>query len=159
MARTMSRRRKGVIVGFAAAFTLAGAGIAFAYWTSTGTGDGTADTGATVAFTITAEAPVGTITPGGAGQTVDFTVTNPGPGIQYLSTVTATLADAAGVAWVPPAGCLIADYAVTMTTPVTAGNIAPVGTEGGTVTVTLTNTGVDQNACQGVDVPLHFAAA
>ncbi len=160
MTKTMSRGRKPVIIVLAALLTLAGAGIAFAYWTSTGTGDGTAETGVSTAFTIAADPPVGTITPGGPGQTVDFTVTNPAATDQYLTSVTATLANPDGTPWVPPVGCLIADYTVTMTTPVTAGDIAGGGgTEDGMITVTLANTGVNQDACQGADIPLHFVAA
>jgi len=75
---------------------------AFAFWSSTGTGDGTATTGQAVQFVITEGAKAGTLAPGNlAGQTVAFTVSNPGPGQLYLGTVTVTLADAAGVAWAP----------------------------------------------------------
>ncbi|MET0234549.1 MAG: hypothetical protein ABW224_07910 [Kibdelosporangium sp.] len=154
----MSRGRKRIIVAIAAILTLVGGGIAFAYWTSSGTGAGTADTGESTAFTITAGTPVGTITPGGPGQAVGFTVTNPSTTAQYLTAVTATLAEPDGTAWVPPAGCLIADYTVTMTTAAPAGDIAAAGFVDGLVTVTLTNTGVNQDACQGEAVPLYFAA-
>jgi hypothetical protein len=138
---------------------LAGAGVAFAYWTSTGTGDGTATTGASEVFTIATETAEGTIAPGNAGQTVVFTVTNPAEGSQYLAGVTVTMADAAGVAWVPTGECALADYTATITTPPTYGEIAPTGTLTGTATVTLANTAVNQDDCQGQTVPLHFVAS
>jgi hypothetical protein len=159
MARTMSRRKKRITFVLGAVLVLSGAGVAFAYWTSTGTGDGSAETGTSVAFTIAADPAVGTIAPGGAGQTVDFTVTNPGPGALSLSNVAVTMASATGVAWVPPVGCDIADYTASVTTQPIDGEI-PVG-EGvdGQVTVTLANTATNQDACQGQTVPLYFSVS
>jgi len=138
--------------------SLAGGGVAFAYWTSSGSGTGSATTGVSVALTITAGTPVGVISPGGAGQTVQFTVTNPGPGVQSLAAVTVAIATAPGVPWVPPTGCLLADYTAAITTAPVPGEIAVNGTKTGTATVTLANTGVNQNACQGATVPLYFTA-
>ncbi|QKV73892.1 hypothetical protein [Amycolatopsis sp. Hca4] len=155
----MTHGRKRIIIAVAAVLTLAGGGIALAYWTSSGTGSGTAATGVSAAFTIAADPPAGEIAPGNAGSAVSFHVTNPSDNAQYLTTVTATLADANGVAWVPPAGCLIGDYTVTMTTPAPAGDIAGGATVDGTATVTLANTGANQDACQGQDVPLYFVAS
>lgn len=159
MANSMSRGRKRIIIAIAAVVTLVGGGVAFAYWTSGGTGAGTATSGASVEFTIAADPAVGTIVPGNEGQTVDFTVTNPGDGPQYLTSVVASLAGPTGTAWVPPAGCLIGDYTVTMTTAPAAGVIASLGTVDGMVTVTLANTGLNQDACQGEEVPLYFVAS
>lgn len=158
MATTSSRRKRGTVIATAAVLTLAGAGAAFAYWTSTGTGSGTATTGTSTAFTIASDPAVGTITPGGVGQTVEFTVTNPADTAQYLTSVAVTLAGADGVAWVPAVGCSIDDYVATVTTAPTAADIPAGGTATGTATVTLTNTGVNQDACQGQTVPLYFSA-
>ena len=158
MTNTMSRRKKRFTLALVVVLMLSGAGAAYAYWTSTGTGEGTAQTGTSVAFTIDADDPVGTISPGGAGQTVAFTVTNPGPGVQSLTSVTVSLADADGP-WAPPTGCLLADYTATITTAPAPGTIAAGGTKSGTATVTLANTGVNQNACKDAVVPLLFTAS
>jgi len=159
MARTMSCRRMRFTFVQIAVLVLSGAVVAFAYWTAGGTGDGEAQTGSSVDFTIAADPAVGTIFPGGAGQTVDFTVTNPGPGILQLSDVTVILASATGVPWVPDGGCDIADYTASVTTQ-------PVGVEihagisvHGQATVTLANTAVNQDACQGQAIPLYFTAS
>jgi hypothetical protein len=159
MAKKVFHGRKRIIIAFVALFSLAGVGIAFAYWTSSGSGDGTATTGESTAFEITVDPAVGTIAPGNAGQTVDFHVANPSDDAQYLSDVTATMADADGTAWVPPEGCDIADFTVDMTSPAPSGDIAGGNSVDGTVTVTLTNTTENQDACQGQTVPLHFVAA
>lgn len=153
------RWKKPVALVGALALVVGGAGIAFAYWTSAGTGTGSAETGESVALVVTSETPAGTIAPGSAGQTVEFTVTNPGPGTQALSEVTVTMADANGVAWVPTGACLIADYSATITTEPVYGSIAATEFVSGTVTVTLANTGVNQDDCQNQEVPLYFVAA
>lgn len=159
MATVQSRRKKIAAIALAAALTLGGAGVAFAYWSSTGTGAGTATTGESATFEITSEAAVGTIAPGSAGQTVDFTVSNPGEGTQYLTAVTVTLATADGEAWVPTGGCLIGDYTATISTAPPVGDILAGGSVDGVATVTLANTAANQDACQGQTVPLYFVAS
>lgn len=158
MANSMSRHKKRFTLAALVVLMLSGAGAAFAYWTSTGTGQGTATTGTSVVFTIAAEDPVGTISPGGVGQTVAFTVTNPGPGVQALTSVTVSIADAEGP-WVPPTGCLLADYTAAITTAPAPGAIAVGASVPGTATVTLANTGVNQDACKLAVVPLLFTAS
>lgn len=90
MARTISRRKKRFTIALTTVLVLGGAGTAFAYWTSTGTGEGSAETGTSAEFDITSADPDGTIAPDSAGQTVEFTVTMAGP---------------TGVAWVPTGDC------------------------------------------------------
>jgi hypothetical protein len=158
MANAIRRGRKRTTIGVIALLSIGGAGVAFAYWTSIGIGEGTATTGDSVAFEITSEAAIGTIAPGNAGQTVDFTVTNPGEGTQSLGGVTVTLADPAGAPWVPAGTCSAADYTATISTPPVYGEIAPGGALEGTATVTLTNTALNQDDCQGQTVPLYFEA-
>ncbi len=158
MTRTMSRRKKRFTFVLVAGLVLSGAGVAFACWTAGGTRDGEAQTGTSVDFTITANPAVGTISPGGAGQTVDFTVTNPGPGILQLSDVTVIMASATGVPWVPSGGCDIADYTASVTTQPVDGEIQAADSVDGQATVTLANTAVNQDACQGQAIPLYFTA-
>lgn len=159
MAKPVSRSKRLLVVASATALGLGGAGVAFAYWTSTGEGVGVAQTGESVAFTITSETPAGELAPGSAGQTIDFTVTNPGSGSQFLSAVTVSLADADGNPWVPTGDCLIADYTATISTAPAYGQIAAGGSLDGVATVVLANTAVNQNDCQGQAVPLYFEAA
>lgn len=159
MENAHSHGKKRTAIILAAVLTLTGAGIAFAYWTSTGTGTGTATTGESVALEITSEAGVGELAPGSAGQTIDFTVTNPGEGTQNLTTVTVEIANEDGTPWVPALGCLATDYTAEVSTAPPAGEIAPGGSVDGTVTVTLENTAINQDACQGEDVPLLLTAS
>ncbi|WP_369374131.1 hypothetical protein AB1046_08095 [Promicromonospora sp. Populi] len=159
MENAQNRGKKRAVIILTAAFTLTGAGVAFAYWTSTGTGTGAATTGESVAFEITSEPGEGELAPGGAGQTVDFTVSNPGEGTQNLTEVTVEIAEEGGEAWEPTDECLAADYTAEVTTGPPAGEIAPGDSVDGTVTVTLDNTAVNQDDCQGQDVPLLLTAS
>ena len=159
MAQRTSRLKRSIVIVVAAVLGLGLAGVAVAYWTSTGTGDGTATTGTADGFDVTTDAPVGELAPGGPDQTVAFTVSNPGTKAQYLTSVTVTIAEADGTPWVPAGNCLAADYHATVTTPAPTGDIAAQGSVAGVITVELDNTPVNQDDCQGQDVPLHLVAA
>jgi hypothetical protein len=159
MAKTKSRRKRSLTFVLVAILVLTGAGLAFAFWTAGGTGDGDAQTGTSVDFTIAADPAMGMIFPGGAGQTVDFTVTNPGPGSLHLNDVSVTMASATGVPWVPSGGCDIADYTASITTQPVEGEIPAGESVDGRATVTLANTAVNQDDCQGQAIPLFFTAS
>lgn len=156
MAELRRPRRKSTAIALTAVLVAVGGGVAYAYWTASGTGTGTATTGTSTAFTIASDPGTGDLSPGGPGQTVNFTVTNPGTGSQYLDTVTVTIAGPGGETWVPTGGCVAADYSATISTAPTQGEIAGGGSEPGVATVTLRNTNVNQDACQGQTVPLFF---
>ena len=153
----VAARKPTLAVVIAAAVVAVGAGAAFAYWTSSGSGTGTAGTGTDTAFTITSTTAGDPLMPGGPTQTATFVVTNPGSGIQHLTGATLIVATSTGAAWTAVEGCSAADY--TVGAPViTAGDISPGGTLTGTATITMNNLPSDQDACQGVVVPLYFTA-
>jgi len=159
MAQHDKRGKKPIILGLVAGLTLAGTGVAFAYWTSTGVGDGTAETGESVVFAISSEDAVGgPLTPGGATQTVDFTVTNPSTGYQSLAGVTISVATADGSPWAPATDCSAADYTAVITSPPETGPIAPNGSVDGQATISMIESGENQDGCQNLDVPLYFTA-
>jgi hypothetical protein len=157
--RPSRKKRIGIAVAAASVVVVGSAGAAFAYWTSTGNGTGSATNGSAANFTITSSAATGgALAPAGPTDTVAFTVTNPGSGTQHLTAVTAGVFASDGTAWTAVTGCSAADY--TVGTPViTAGDISAGGTLSGTVTITMVNRAANQNACQGVSVPLYFAAS
>lgn len=153
--RSASRTRK--VVATTAALVLTG-GAAFAFWSSTGNGTGSATTGTDTPFTVTSSpATGGPLTPGGPTQTVPFTVVNPGTGVQNLATVTVTVAGPGGTTWADVPGCSALDY--TVGTPAfTAGQIAAGASVSGTVTITMNNLSTNQDACKNATVPLYFSA-
>lgn len=158
MSKTTGRKRRIVIT--TAAMLAIGGGAAFAYWTSSATHEGSAKGADSVPFTITSVAGSGgALSPGGAGQTVSFTVTNPATGNQKLTAVAVSVAEAAGATWNDVAGCSAADYSVGTPVVTTYGDLAPGAAVTGTVTITMNNLASNQDACKGATVPLHFVAS
>jgi hypothetical protein len=156
----MSRKRRFTITAIAAAILLSGGGgVAFAYWTSSGSGAGVASTGTTSAFTVTTSAPTGgPLTPGGPAETVTFTVANPGTGSQKLSAVAVRVAASDGTAWTAITGCSALDYALGVPT-IIYGEIAGSSSVSGTVTVAMLDLGSSQDSCKNASIPLYFAAS
>jgi hypothetical protein len=159
---TFSTRKKRAVAAVAAiAIVGVGGALAYGYWSSAGTGTGSATTGTSSAFTVASSAPTGgPLSPGGPTETVPFVVTNSGSGNQNLTSVVVTVASAGGAAWSLPGGlgCSALDY--TVGTPViTYGAIAPAGTAVGTVTLTMKNLATNQDTCKGASVPLYFVAS
>jgi hypothetical protein len=156
----MSRKRRVTITAIAAAILLSGGGgVAFAYWTSSGSGAGVASTGTATAFTVTTSDPTGgPLTPGGPAETVTFTVANPGTGSQKLSAVVARVAASDGTAWTAIAGCSALDYSLSIPT-ITYGEIAGSSSVSGTVTITMLDLGSSQDSCKNASIPLYFAAS
>lgn len=153
-----TNKRLAVIVA-AGALVILGGGAAYAYWTSTGIGSGSATTGTSEDFVVSSSAATGgPLTPGGPSQTVGFTVTNPGTGSQNLSLVVVTVGNPDGTAWTLVPGCSATDY--TVGTPVISyGEIAPSGLATGTVTITMDDDPVNQDGCKDATVPLYFVAS
>lgn len=145
-------RKKAAVVGGVTAVVLTG-GVAFAYWTSTGSGTGSATTGTSSPWTVTVEdVALGDLTPGGPTDTVSFSVKNENSGVQRL---VGTVASVTGTS---NPGCTAADFDVS-TTSITYGDVASGATVNGTFTIQMVDTGVNQDACKGVTVDLEVAAS
>ena len=154
--RTISMKSKVITVGVGAA-TLAVSGVAYAYWTTTGSGTGSATAGSDVAADKIQLSQVGTLTgfyPGGPTQDVVVKATNPAAFSQKVGNVTVSVADAGG--------CLAANWAVVDSADA-LGILAAGATSaaaGQTVaTIALTETGVNQDVCKGVAPVLTFTSA
>lgn len=153
-------RRKALIAG-AVALLMIGGGAAYAYWTTTGTGTGSAQTGTVAAITVN---QVGTITgmrPGAAPQPLAGTFNNPNSGPTYIATVTVTIGaitQTSGGA--TAAGCTAADF--TLLQPTAVNQDVPAGIGQGTWgggSIQFKNTTSNQDACKNVTVALAFAAS
>jgi hypothetical protein len=159
--RVFSKRRIA-IVGATVAMALAGGGAAFAYFTSTGTGTGTGSVGNPTDYTVSVSAPTGgPISPGSTGESFTYTVKNNDNGVQDISGATITVTPT-------KSGCTsaIADYSVSGPGITTSGDpatqtftaipIAANSTETDnavlTFTVSMGDTGSNQDACEG-DTP------
>lgn len=147
----MTKKKAAVVGGVSAA--LVTGGVAFAYWTSDGTGTGSVTTGDSVAWEVTVDSTdLAGLTPGGPGETVSFHVKNNNTGVQALQNTVATVVDTSD------SGCTDADFDVSATT-ITYGDVAAGDTVDGTFEITMINRAANQDACKDVTVNLEVDAS
>jgi hypothetical protein len=154
MSRITKRR---ALLALACTCLLAIAGGAYAYFTTTGSGTGTATVGSS--STVTLHATVsGNLFPGSSSP-VTFTIDNPSKGAQRVGTITLASITADGT----HALCGVTVGAAStfdFTMPAVAVNKAFASGEGQAVTptgtLTMNDTGVSQDACQGATLTLHL---
>jgi hypothetical protein len=175
----LTTRKKVAAVALSGAMAAGIAGVAFAYFTSSGSGTGSASTGSSTAFTIAQDSatPATGLYPSPAGSApidnVAYTVTNPGSGNQYVNTVTVAVASdgsgnvlSAGAGNPSITGCLAAWYSITNATQTLHKNIAAgqsydetVAAQGTTpTTIQLVDSGGSQDNCKGASIELTFSS-
>jgi hypothetical protein len=151
-----SLNRKRVIIGLAGVCVVAIAAVAYAYFTSTGSGTATATVGTSSAVTIKGTVS-GTLYPG-ASATVTLTVDNPSSGKQRVGTV--SLEKITADAGHPTCSVVttggnpdftMADVVVNKTYGPGSGQaVTPTGS------LTMNDTGINQDACQGATLTLSL---
>lgn len=149
--RLMKRNKKTTAILTVALLTVAGG--AYGYWTTTGSGSGSAATGTVVGVTVNQTSLVTGLYPGGPAQSITGTFNNSNSGAVYVTAVTAVLGTL-------PSGCVPADFTIAGTAPVNA-NIASgsgVGTWTG-LTIAMNNTPVSQDGCKSATIPLVLASS
>ena len=154
----MHRFSKRALVAISCVAVLAVAAVAYAYFTSTGSGTATAKVGTSSAVTLKGTV-TGTLYPGASSQ-VSFTVDNPSSGAQRVGTITLTgiTVDAAHSTCSAVIGGANPDFsmpAVAVNATFAPGNGQAVTPKG---TLTMNDTGVNQNACQGAELTLALAS-
>ncbi len=165
--RNLSKKAKTIIAGAAIA-GLASAGGAYAYWTTTGAGTGTAATSAGLASQLTVHqtSTIENMFPGDAAQTIRATVKNTGTQSGYVSRVVVsidhvTLAD--GVTLGTPSTCSATDYTLDgVTMDLTPGEdlaVDATSSEFSGATLKFFDKTTNQNACKGATVHLAYAAS
>ncbi len=156
----LTKRSVAIVAGVAVA--LGGAGIAFAYWSAGGTGNGTAETGTTVGIVAVQTSTVTNMKPGDVAQALSGNFTNPNTGPVYVATVTASISGVTKATGAPTGTCDATDY--TLATPVATVNAeVPAGAAQGAwsgATIKFNNkAAVNQDACKGATVNLAYAIA
>jgi hypothetical protein len=124
---------------------------AFAYFTTTGSGTGTAAVGTSSALVLHGTT-AGSLYPG-TSTTVNFTVDNPSPGAQHLGTITLASVTTDGA----HSGCTMSDF----TMPAVLANQNFASGNGQAVTATGTLTMADngnQDACKGAPLTLNLSS-
>jgi len=158
--RNLSKKAKTIIAGAAIA-GLASAGGAYAYWTASGSGSGTAATSAGVnGMTFTQTSVITNMYPGDSAQALTGTINNTQPSggqSQYVTTVTITKDSVSG-AGTSSLGCTIADYdlaggvvAVNQDIAAASNFALPSG-----ATVKFHNSTANQNDCKGATLHLLY---
>ncbi|HEU5270427.1 MAG TPA: hypothetical protein VFU36_10940 [Jatrophihabitans sp.] len=146
--------KKIAAVAAAAAVLVAGAGTAFAYWTTTGAGTGSATNGSANGSIVLHATFADGLTPGGS-EPVSYTADNAGSSSLYVGTITPTVSiDSAHAT----AGCLVADFTIA---PTTSNTTVPANTSGmavGSGTLSFTDTSVSQDGCKGAVITLSLAS-
>jgi hypothetical protein len=156
----MRKSTKITAVVGGAALALGTAGVAFAYWSTSGSGNGTASTAPAAGLVV-------------VNQTSTVTNLSPGSGTQALAgnfdnttnpsavKITQVSVDFTGTVW--QTNCSSADYALVQPAAQTAANnMVPVGTGTGSWTggsIEMLDPASNQDGCKGQALKLHYTAA
>lgn len=165
--RTLSKKQKiGATIAAAGVLAVAGGGIAFAYWTTTGSGDSSATAG-TTSGTLTingpATAPTG-LYPGMAAAALSGTFTNTNLSKVYVQQVTITIENSNLTAWSAQAdnskpACTASDFTIVQPTATNAEvNTGSTSTWAGASIAMIDNGSANQDNCKNVTVPLHYSS-
>jgi hypothetical protein len=147
---------KRALVGLGLTCALAVAGIALAYFTSSGSGNGSAAVGSSSSVTL--HATISSSLYPGSSSSVSFTVDNPSSGVQRVGTVSlaSISVDAAHSSCSTTISGGNPDFtmaAVPVNQVINPGNGQSVAATG---TLTMNETGTNQDACQGATLTLHL---
>jgi len=173
----LNRRQKITSTIAAGALVFGASGVAWAYFSSSGTGTGAVTTGHAASVTVTQDAfgggnPAVSLLPAGPSQPIGFSINNPGAGDVHVAQVAVAVAhdvdgnalDQTGTAIV---GCLASWYTIAGS-PVTnssagwevaAGTSVDVLYSASSVTVSLSDPESSQNACIDKQVRLIYTAS
>ena len=160
--KLFSTKKRIAAVVLSGAVLLGTGGIAAAYFSTSGSGAGSAATGnSTGPLAITQVGTVTGLLPGAPAKTINYSVTNTSAGVQFVGPVTVTVSSVTTGALVGDEACAATMYVITNSgTPL--GSIAPGGTAAGTATISMTDDGNNQDNCQaahgGGALTLSFSA-
>lgn len=153
--------KRAAVVLAALGLSIAGGSAAYSYWTTPGSGTGTAATGNVVAVTIKATSPAVTgLYPGGPTQNISGNFDNPNAGKVYISRVTVAISGISGSGTdLAKPTCTSADYTLTQPAVTNAEIAAGTGVGAwGPGTVAMANTATNQDNCKGATVNLTFTS-
>ena len=145
-------RKTALVLG--AVLLVSSGGAAYAYFTSTGAGTGTAQSGTTAAVVVNQTSTVAGLAPGLPAQSLAGNFDNPNAGPVYVAAVTATVTST------DKAGCGPTDYTIAGTAPVTAQVAAGSGVGAWTgLTIQFNNKGTNQDVCKNALVTIAYASS
>lgn len=160
--RRITQKSLALVTG--TAVVIAGAGVAYAFWTAGGSGTGAAEAGTSVALTAVQTSTVDDLAPGVAAQNLSGNFSNTNDGSVYVATVTASISSVAKAAGAPAGTCDASDYTLSNAV-MDVGAQVPAGTGVGNwgvpadvATIAFNNkAGANQDACKLATVNLAYA--
>jgi hypothetical protein len=154
-------RKRAAAVATGAALTFIVGGVAFAYWSTSGAGTGSAATGSVDPVVINATSPAVTgLYPGGPAQNVSGKFDNPNAGSVYINQVTVAVAPG----WSKQAdatkpACTALDFTITPPAATAHEIVHGNGVSAwGPATIAMNNAATNQDNCKNVTVDLVFSS-
>jgi chorismate synthase len=144
----MGSLARRILVGAVLAALVFGAVGAYAYWTTGGSGAGSATAGTTTNNLTIASGAVTGITPG-SSTPVTVTITNPNSYSVHVDTVSTVITTS-------DPGCLPADF--TFPAKVLNTTIAALGTASFTQNLVFADTAANQDLCKGATITLTYTS-
>lgn len=152
--------RKRALTAIVALVVLSVAGGAFAYFTTSGEGKGSAAVGTSSEVSITQLGSVTNLQPGGEPQAVDFAITNPLETKQYISNVVVSIGTINAPAATGGLTCTESDFTLTQPNAINQDlshgetKFQPSG-----ATIAMIDSTSNQDGCKGATVNLVFKAS
>jgi hypothetical protein len=155
--------KKRVALALSVVAVLAITGSAIAYFSGSGSGNGSASVGSSAGFAVTVSSDSsGALLPGYGSETLTYSVKNKSNGYQNLSATSVAVAhDAAGNIvhnGTSVSGCMASWFTATDTPPA-YGNLAGGASVSGSVSVTMQDSGTNQDPCQGATPDITVSAS
>lgn len=155
----MRKSRRNILIAATTVLLLGGGGAAFAYWTLSGSGTGSASTG-TVTGTITAvqTSTITNLRPGGAAQTLSGNFTNTDTSPIHVTSVTASISGVTKAVGAVSGTCDASDYTLTGAVMPVNANVNSGTAQGAWTGATLqfNNKATNQDQCQGATVAIAY---
>jgi hypothetical protein len=150
--RTIGSKKRFALIAGTTAAVLLGGGIAVGYWSTTGSGSGSADVGTSSALEIDQTNTTDLLYPGGPAADIDLDITNNTDGDLRIDTLSAVITT--GVV-----GCNASDFVFTPSAAVTDVDVpAGVTSISAAATISMTNTSLNQDLCKNADLTLAFSS-
>jgi hypothetical protein len=151
-----TNKKRLLAAGIVTAILLGGAGAAYAYWTNTGAGTGSAETGTNDPIVINQTSVIGDMAPGVAAQTLSGTFTNTNDGPVYVASVTVSIDSVDGGPTCEATDYTIANGTMTVNAQVPAGT--GVGSWTGATIAFNNKAGENQDDCKDATVNLAYTS-
>jgi len=150
------KRRRILILALLVVGVMAATG-AYAFWTLSGTGSGTAQTGTANDLTVNQTSVVTGLYPGGPAQALSGNFDNPNANAVTVSSVVANVTGTSA-----GAACGAGNFAIAGSSTIGNGGTVPSGNGQGSwsgLTLQLVNLPVNQDACKNVQVNISYTAS